>query len=118
MSSTAGRPQRAPDTPAVLDDFVEVVESLHRDHRVSFVQAGDDKIYAYGGGGYVFVISERVFGGLVELQTPTASLRVEPDATGALTVTVVAPAGGSAAAILADGCAGLRRYYDRRYWKV
>jgi hypothetical protein len=118
MSTMAGRPRRASDTPGVLDDFIDVVEHLHRDHRVSFVQAGDEKIFAYGGGGYVLVISELVFGGLVELQTPTASLRVEPDASGALTVVVVTPEGGSAASILEDGCAGLRRYYGKRYWTV
>lgn len=117
MSSTPERARRAPGSPEELDDFIEVVEWMHGEHRVSFVQAGDERIYAYGGRGFVVVLSERVFDGLVELETPRGALRVAPDASGALAVTVASPA-GDAAAILRDACTGFRRYYEKRYWQV
>jgi hypothetical protein len=41
--------------PPELHAFVATVERLHREQTVSFVAAGDEKIYAYGGYGFVAI---------------------------------------------------------------
>jgi precorrin-3B methylase len=106
----------APDSPKELADLVETVETLHRENTVAFIAAGDEKIYAYGGRGYTAVISEAVFGGLVEVQTPKGAIRVEPDADGRICAT--ADGGAPLPELLADAARGLRSYYKLRYWKV
>jgi hypothetical protein len=117
MSTPKQQPHAfAPEAPKELADLVETVETLHREHTVAFIVAGDERIYAYGGRGYTAVLSEPVFGGLVEVETPGAAIRVEPDAEGRIAATV----GGAPATpdVLADAVRGLRAYYKLRYWKV
>jgi hypothetical protein len=98
-----------------LEAFVAAVERAHAEHRVSFVAAGDEKIYAYGGDGYVVVFNERVFGDLVELETPCGSARIEPNKDGSLAVTSTPP-DVDADELLSEAARGLLRYYEKRYW--
>ncbi|HQR38558.1 MAG TPA: hypothetical protein PLF26_09160 [Blastocatellia bacterium] len=120
MTSAQNSPVRlAPDAPSELAEFVECVESVHRDHTVSYVLAGNDKIYAYGANGYTVVLSDAVFGALVEVDTPGGELRVEPDSDGVVGVKPVAEGGEqSVGALLAATTRELKSYYTRRYWKV
>jgi hypothetical protein len=118
-SSKKDRPVIAMDAPPELTEFVDAVEVVHREHRVDPVRAGDEFIFAYGGNGYVVILSESVFGGLVELATPVGALRVEPDAAGAISVALVDPNNRAPASVLlSDGARQLLRYYARRYWSV
>ena len=111
-------PQLAPDAPPQLVDLVAAVERAHADHRVSFIAAGDEKIYAYGGNGTVAIVSENLFGGLVELETPAGPVRVEPDVEGRITVTSVpGDAVVDIGTLLSDAAKSIERYYARRYWR-
>ena len=111
--------QLAPDAPPELADFVDCVNEIHRDHPVSFVLAGSDKIYAYGTHDYKVVLSERVFDALVEVETPAGDLRIELTADGLVDVTPPAESDRAAAGrMLGDTTRELRNYYTRRYWKV
>lgn len=98
-----------------LDAFVAAVERVHEEHRVAFVAAGDERIYAYGGDGYVVILGEERFGGLVELETPSGSLRIEPGEGGRPAVTGAAD-GTDADALLGEAARRLLRYYEKRYW--
>ena len=70
----------AEGAPSELAALMETVKRIQRDHSVTFVAAGDEKIYAYGGRGYVVILSDRGFDGLVEVETPSGTIRIEPDA--------------------------------------
>ena len=120
MASSQNSPVRfALDAPAELAALVECVETVHREHPVSFILAGNNKIYAYGANGYTVVLSEEMFGALVEVSTARGDLRIEPDEDGVVTVRAVAEgASQSAGELLAAVTRELQGYYTRRYWKV
>ena len=42
-----------------LADLADLINWLESEHDKSYVKAGDDKVYAYGGNGFVLVLSER-----------------------------------------------------------
>jgi hypothetical protein len=109
----------AADAPPALADFVAAVERIHAEHRVAYHAAGDDQIYAYGGRGYLVILSQRGFGGLVELQTPEGTARIEPNEAGEVHVAAVS-GDNEAGAMLADAAVMLQLYYRRRadVWKV
>ena len=120
MVSDPNSPVRcAADAPPELAEFAECVETIHREHPVSFVLAGSDKIYAYGANGYTVVLSGEVFGALVEVDTPGGKLRIEPVVDGMLSVKPVVEGGSqSVGELLSAASRELRGYYSRRYWKV
>ena len=101
----------------LLAELASLIEWLQTEHDVSYVKAGDDKIYAYGGDGFVFVMDESGLSGLIELITPKGALSINPADDGTITVTA---AEGEAAAkeILREGIDGVRRYYENRYWST
>src|SRR5262249_31218465 len=65
-----------------LTELAGVIDWLWSEHDKSFVKAGDDKVYAFGGNGYVIVLDDRRWEGLIELMTPSASVQLKPDETG------------------------------------
>lgn len=113
----ASTPRLAPGAPESIRDLVAAVERIHEEHRVSFIAAGDEKIYAYGGNGYVAIVSDRMFGGLVEVETPSGNLRVEPDDEGRLAATPDAGVTRDVGELLAETVRNMLLYYERRYWR-
>jgi hypothetical protein len=108
----------APDAPPSLARLVAAVERAHADHRVAFIAAGDEKIYAYGGNGMVAVVSEKLFDGLVELETPRGTIRIEPDADRRIAVTrATGEAEADLDGALAEAARTIDQYYARRYWR-
>src|SRR2546429_4947348 len=101
----------------LLAELASLIEWLQTEHDVSYVKAGDDKSYAYGGDGFVLVMDESGLDGLIELITPKGALSIKPADDGRINVTA---AEGEAAgkAILREGIHGVRRYYDNRYWST
>lgn len=101
----------------LLAELASLIEWLQTEHDVSYVKAGDDKIYAYGGDGFVLVMDESGLNGLIELITPKGALSIKPADDGKITVTA---AEGEAAAkeIIREGIDGVRRYYENRYWST
>lgn len=108
----------APESPAALLDLLNIVDWLHADHRTSFIAAGDQKVFAYGGNGYTLVCSDRLFDDVIELTTPNDSVRIEPDSTGRLKAALVGdPVTSDLSAVLEQASVHIRLYYKRRYWK-
>jgi hypothetical protein len=101
-----------------LARLVEVVERLHRDHTVSFIAAGDEKIYAYGGGGFIAIVSDRLFDDPVDVETPTAKFRIERDADGRMTAVSVTGEDVPTAKDFVSAAEGFERYYARRIGSV
>lgn len=102
-----------------LTELASLVEWLQTEHDKSFVKAGDDKVYAYGGGGCVLVLDESMWNGLIEMITPRGGVSIKPSDDGRITVT------GSAnedektlKERLTEGTEGIRNYYENRYWST
>jgi hypothetical protein len=100
----------------LLAELASLIEWLQTEHDVSYVKAGDNKVYAYGGDGSALVMDESGLDGLIEMITPKGTLSIKPTDDGKISVT--AAEGEVAKEILRAGIDGLRRYYENRYWST
>jgi hypothetical protein len=100
-----------------LTELASLIDWLQTEHDKSYVKAGDDKVYAFGGDGYVLVLDESVWGGLIELVTPKGGLSIKPGDDGKIAVSSSVE-GANVKELLTDGVEGLRRYYENRYWST
>jgi hypothetical protein len=91
---------------------------LWTEHDKSFVKAGDDKVYAFGGGGYIVVVDESMWQGLIELITPKAGVTIKPGDDGKINVSGTDLDEKGVRETLNDGIEGLQRYYENRYWST
>src|SRR5205807_7147014 len=71
----------------LLGELSGLIDWLTATHDLSFVKAGDNAVFAYGGNGYVVIFDESVWGGLVELLTPGCTFAIQPGDDGKLVVT-------------------------------
>lgn len=100
-----------------IRDFAGLIENLWQSHGTSFTQAGDEKIYSFGGFEHIVVVSEAKFEGLIEIQTPAGNLDLKPDDQGAIAIAKCQTKDGQPAdadRILATIITGLKNYYARR----
>ena len=102
----------------LLADLANLIDWLQTEHDKSFVKAGDNKVFAFGGGGYVVVLDESVWAGVIELITPGGTLSLKPGEDGKIAVTSSVEDAASVKQILRDGIDGIRRYYENRYWST
>ena len=103
----------------LLAELANLIDWLQTEHDKSYVKAGDDKIYAYGGDGFVLVLDESVWSGLIELITPKGGLSIKPGEDGKIALSSsTQPEAEDIKQILRDGIDGLRTYYENRYWST
>ena len=102
----------------LLSELATLIDWLQTEHDKSYVKAGDDKVYAFGGDGFVVVLDESVWDGLIELITPKGGLSIKPGDDGKMSVTSSAQGDAAVKEILREGIDGLRRYYENRYWST
>jgi hypothetical protein len=102
----------------LLGELSSLIYWLQTEHDKSYVKAGDDKIYAFGGDGFVLVLDESVWDGLIELITPKGGLSLKPGGDGQISVASAVEGEAALKAILREGVDGLRRYYENRYWST
>jgi hypothetical protein len=102
----------------LLSELASVIDWLQTEHDKSYVKAGDDKIYAFGGDGFVLVLDESIWNGLIELVTPKGGLSIKPGDNGKINVTSAVEGEAAVKEILRAGIDGLRRYYENRYWST
>lgn len=100
----------------LLAELASLIEWLQTEHDKSYVKAGDDKVFAYGGDGFVLVLDETVWSGLIELVTPKGALSIKPGEDGKITVTSTVPDEAAVKGLLREGIDALSRYYENRYW--
>jgi hypothetical protein len=101
-----------------LTDLANLIEWLQNEHDKSFVKAGDDKVYAFGGAGFVVVLDESVWNGLIELVTPNGGVSIKPGDDGKIGVTSAVEGESNVSQLLRDGIDGVRRAYETRYWST
>jgi hypothetical protein len=70
-----------------LTELANLIDWLQTEHDKSFVEAGDDKVYAFGGDGYIVVLDESIWEGLIEVVTPKGGVAIKPGDDGKITVT-------------------------------
>src|SRR5689334_18809048 len=69
-----------------LEDLAGLIDWLRDNHDLSFVRAGDNSVFAYGGNGYVVIFDESVWAGLVELLSPACTFAIKPGEAGKVVV--------------------------------
>src|SRR5262245_64642773 len=87
MTSTVKERNFSGPFEKLLTELSELIDWLHTEHDKSFVRAGDDKVFAFGGDGYILVLDESKWDGLIEMVTPNGGLTIKPDESGKIGVT-------------------------------
>ena len=118
MTMTSSRPNFAGSYEKELSALADVLDWMWTEHDKSFVKAGDDKVYAFGGGGYIVVVDESMWQGLIELITPKAGVIIKPGDDGKLTVSGPNLDEKGVRETILDGIQGLQGYYENRYWST
>jgi hypothetical protein len=103
---------------SLLNELSALIDWLWAEHDKSFVKAGDDKVYAFGGDGYIVVFDESLWEGLIELITPTNGFTLKPGEDGAVTVTSSNADEKASKEIFKEAIAKIRAYYESRYWST
>jgi hypothetical protein len=102
----------------LLSELASLIDWLQTEHDKSYVKAGDNKVYAFGGDGFVIVLDESTWDGTIELITPKGGLSIKRGEDGKITVTSSDQDQAGVRKLLREGIDGLRRYYENRYWST
>jgi len=114
---TTNQPDFSGPFEAALTRLASTINEIWADHGTSFVKAGDDRVYAMGGAGYIVVFDENRWGGLVEVLTPKVTISIRP-VSGQSTLSVTAPDTDETKLnqLLEETARALQDYYGKRYW--
>ena len=118
MTTESGSSQFKGPFKQALSELAATLDDISADHGTSFVKAGDDKVYAMGGDGYVVVLDERKWEGLVEVLTPDSTISVRPGADGSHEALAPNLEKKAVTEKLRQATAAIRDYYDKRYWRT
>lgn len=118
METTPLKPSFAGPYEELLAELDRLIDWLFEEHGVSFVKAGDDKVYAFGGNGYILVLDQKRWQGTVELFTPEAAITISPDPGGSLSINAPDRSQEDIKRLIQEGIEGLRSYYENRYWST
>ena len=103
---------------SLLTELAALIDWLWTEHDKSFVKAGDDKVYAFGGDGYILVFDESQWDGLIELILPKGAFTIKPGEDGAITVTSSIADEKASKQAFKEAIDSIRSYYERRYWST
>ena len=101
-----------------MTDLADLIDWLQKEHDKSYVKAGDNKVYAFGGDGYVIVLDESVWDGVIELITPAGTGSIKPGENGKIDLTSSVEGEKAQKELLREAIAGIRKYYENRYWST
>jgi|SRR5215213_4935488 len=118
MTTTSNAPRFKGPYRDLLVELADFVDTLWQEHGTSFVKAGDDRVYAFGGNGFILVLDELKWEGLIELITPKGALSIKPGDGGQYEVISTITDEKMIRQILRDGRDGLKSYYETRYWST
>jgi hypothetical protein len=118
MTGTATEREFEGPFKELLAELASLIDWLQSEHDKSYVKAGDDKVYAFGGDGFVIVLDESVWDGLIELITPKGGVSIKREEGGKLSVTSAVEGDAALKQLLRDGIDGVRRSYENRYWST
>jgi hypothetical protein len=101
-----------------LTELRDLIDWLWREHDVSYVKAGDDKVFAFGGNNHIVVMDESRWDGLIEFITPKGGVTIKPAEGGNFDVSSGELDEKSIKAIFKEGIDFIKNYYENRYWKT
>jgi hypothetical protein len=101
-----------------LTELAKTIDFITAEHGTSFVKAGDNKVYALGGNGYVVVLDENEWNGLIEVLTPKATIHIRPAEGGGFSVAAEKLEQSEINLLLTETSEKLRSYYEKRYWRT
>jgi hypothetical protein len=103
---------------ALLTELAGLIDWLWKEHDKSFVKAGDNKVYAFGGNGYVLVFDESQWGGMIELMAPSGAFTIKPGEDGKITATSTNADEKASKQLFKEALDRIRSYYEQRYWNT
>lgn len=103
---------------ALLPELAGLIDWLWEEHDQSFVKAGDNKVYAFGGNGYVLVFDESQWGGMIELMAPNGAFTIKPGEDGTINATSTIADEDASKKLFKETVDYIRNYYENRYWKT
>jgi hypothetical protein len=118
MTEIATEPNFKGPYKELLNELSGLIDWLQTEHDKSYVKAGDNKVYAFGGDGFVVVLDESVWAGLIELITPKGGVSIKPGEDGSFSVTSAVEGEAAVKQLLRDGIDGVKRAYENRYWST
>jgi hypothetical protein len=118
MTKTSTHPNFSGPYREMLAELASLIDWLWSEHDKSFVKAGDDKVYAFGGQGYVIVLDESQWKGLIEFMTPEGAFTIKPDDEGKTNVTSTIQDEKAAKQAFKEGIEAIKNYYETRYWRT
>ncbi|MBI3651353.1 MAG: hypothetical protein HY231_10070 [Acidobacteria bacterium] len=101
-----------------LTELRELIDWLWQEHGVSYVKAGDDKVYAFGGEQHIVVMDESRWDGLIEFITPKGGITIKPTEGGNFDVSGGDLDEKSIKEMFKEGIDFIKQYYESRYWKT
>ena len=101
-----------------LIEMSELLDWLWKEHDLSFVKAGDDKVYAFGGNNHLVVFDESRWNGLIEFIAPGGVVTIKPGENGSFEVASPTLDETGIKSLLKEGLETIRKYYENRYWKT
>jgi hypothetical protein len=111
MTTTSIAPRFKGAYKDLLIELAATIETLWEEHGTSFVKAGDDKVFALGGEGFILVLDESKW-------APKGALSIKPGEDGQFQVSSAASDEKAIKQILREGIDGLKHYYETRYWST
>ena len=101
-----------------LIEMSELLDWLWKEHDLSFVKAGDDKVYAFGGNNHLVVFDESRWKGLIEFIAPGGVVTIRPGENGNFEVASPTLDETGIKSLFREGLEMIRKYYENRYWKT
>ena len=101
-----------------LKKLAELIDWLWAEHDKSYVKAGDDRVFAFGGNVYILVHDQSKWEGAIELMTPKAAITIRPEEGGAVSASSTLQDEKATREAFDEGIEGVRRYYENRYWST
>ena len=118
MTKTSTQPTFSGPYKELLGELASLIDWLWAEHDKSFVKAGDDKVYAFGGDGYILVFDESQWNGMIEFMTPKGAFTIKPGEDGKANVTSTVTDEKAAKQLFKEGISAIRNYYEKRYWST
>jgi hypothetical protein len=101
-----------------LSDLRDLIDWLWQEHDLSYVKAGDDKVYAFGGNNHIVVMDESRWDGMIEFITPKVGITIKPGEGGEFEVSGGDLDEKALKDQLQEGIDYIRTYYENRYWNT
>src|ERR1041385_7814085 len=112
MTVDAKQPEFKGSFSTELTELRNLIDWLWQEHGMSYVKAGDDKVYAFGADNHLVVMDESRWDGLIEFITPKGGITIKPAEAGEFTVSGGDLDEQSMKGLFKEGLEYIKRYYE------